>query len=62
MKTQTKKLDIVKLDIVNEINQWVEIYSNGIFLKRMLVGTNQNDKEIIDEYYNQLNVDKYLCI
>jgi len=49
-----KTFQIVKCEIFKQINRWVEIFINGEYQTRMLVGVNQTDKEIIDEYYNQV--------
>jgi hypothetical protein len=57
-----KTFQIVKGEIFKQINQWVEIFKNGEYQTRMLVGVNQTDKEIIDEYYNQVVCEKYLDI
>ena len=57
-----KNLTIVKGEIFKNINQWVEVFKNGVYQTRMLVGSNQTDKEIIDEYFNQIACEKYLNI
>jgi len=49
-----RKITIVKGEILDDINQWVEIFKNGEYQTRMLIGVGQSDKEIIDEYFNQI--------
>ena len=65
LKRKSKKmqnLTIVKVEIFKDINQWVEIFKNGEYQTKMLIGVGQSDKEIIDEYFNQIACERHLSI
>ena len=47
---------IVRLEMQNTLCQWVEIYKNDKYLSRILVGKDQNDDDIVREYYNGLHI------
>jgi len=49
-----RKITIVKGEIFDKMSQWVEIFKNGEYQTRMLIGVGQSDKEIIDEYFNEI--------
>lgn len=54
---------IIRKEFQNTVCQWVEIYKNGEYMTRMLVGGTgtkweQSDKQIVDEYFNSLAIDR----
>lgn len=50
-----KNFTIVRGEIFKNINQWVEIFEKGIYQTRILVGANQTDNEIKEEYFSQIS-------
>ena len=50
----SKNIKILKGQIFKGINQWVEIFFNDEYQTKMLVGVNQTNDDIIEEYYNQI--------
>jgi len=49
---------VIRLEMQNELCQWVEVYKNNVYQIRLLVGKNQTDKEIIAEMFNSLEISK----
>ena len=52
-----KTYSVKRLEMQNSICQWVEVYCNGSFKKRLLVGKDESDSDIIEEYFNSISID-----
>jgi hypothetical protein len=53
-----KMYEIIRLEMQNELCQWVEVYKNDKYQARLLVGKIQTDKEIVTEMFNYWQVSK----
>ena len=49
---------VIRLEMQNELCQWAEVYKNGLYQSRLLVGKDQTDKEIIAEMFNNWQISK----
>jgi len=49
---------IIRLEMQNELCQWVEVYKDNVYQSRLLVGKNQTDKEIVSEMFNNWEISK----
>ncbi len=52
--------EVFRLEMEDELNQWVEVYKNCQYQIRLLVGKNQTDSEIIEEMFNSYQISKLL--
>ncbi len=50
--------EVVRLEALNELCQWCEVYKNGKYQARLLVVKTQTDREIIQEMFNSWEVSK----
>ena len=50
---------VIRLEMQNELCQWVEVYKDNFYQSRLLVRKDQTDKEIIAEMLNNWLADDF---